>query len=128
MTFDNLINQMTNLRFLIEFLEKSDITKQEIINLLKINKEIQHEKNQIISYENFLKRTINHLTEKEQKKQTGIYRENLNNTKEKIKELEKEFVETIEKIQYRNSEKTSHFYRLGEIQEEVRKKIKSHWR
>lgn len=67
MTFDNLINQMTNLRFLIEFLEKSDITKQEIINLLKINKEIQHEKNQIISYENFLKRTINHLTEKEQK-------------------------------------------------------------
>lgn len=126
MTFDNLINQMTNLRFLIEFLEKSDITKQEIINLLKINKEIQHEKNQIISYENFLKRTINHLTEKEQKKQTGIYRENLNNTKEKIKELEKEFVETVEKIQYRNSEKTSFFYRLGEIQEEVRKKIRSH--
>ena len=121
MTFDNLINQMTNLRFLIEFLEKSDITKQEIINLLKINKEIQHEKNQIISYENFLKRTINHLTEKEQKKQTGIYRENLNNTKEKIKELEKEFVETVEKIKYRNSEKTSLFYRLGEIQEEVKK-------
>ena len=69
MTFDNLINQMTNLKFLIDFLEKSDITKQEIINLLKINKEIQHEKNQLISYENFLKRTINHLTEKEQKKQ-----------------------------------------------------------
>ena len=44
MTFDNLINQMTNLKFLIDFLEKSDITKQEIINLLKINKEIQHEK------------------------------------------------------------------------------------
>lgn len=126
MTFDNLINQMTNLRFLIKFLEKSDITKQEIINLLKINKEIQHEKNQIISYENFLKRTINHLTEKEQKKQAGIYRENLNNTKEKIKELEKEFVETVEKIQYRNSEKTSLFCRLGEIQEEVRKKIRSH--
>ena len=126
MTFNNLINQMTNLRFLIEFLEKSDITKQEIINLLKINKEIQHEKNQIISYENFLKRTINHLTEKEQKKQAEIYRENLNNTKEKIKELEKEFVETVEKIQYRNSEKTSFFYRLGEIQEEVRKKIRSH--
>ena len=126
MTFDNLINQMTNLRFLIKFLEKSDITKQEIRNLLKINKEIQHEKNQIISYENFLKRTINHLTEKEQKKQAGIYRENLNNTKEKIKELEKEFVETVEKIQYRNSEKTSLFCRLGEIQEEVRKKIRSH--
>lgn len=126
MTFDNLINQMTNLKFVIEFLEKSDITKQEIINLLKINKEIQHEKNQIISYENFLKRTINHLTEKEQKKQAGIYRENLNNTKEKIKELEKEFVETVKKIQYRNSEKTSLFYRLGEIQEEVRKKIRSH--
>ena len=126
MTFDNLINQMTNLKFLIDFLEKSDITKQEIINLLKINKEIQHEKNQIISYENFLKRTINHLTEKEQKKQAGIYRENLNNTKEKIKELEKEFVETVEKIQYRNSEKTSLFCRLGEIQEEVRKKIRSH--
>lgn len=126
MTFDNLINQMTNVRFLIEFLEKSDITKQEIINLLKINKEIQHEKNQIISYENFLKRTINYLTEKEQKKQSGIYRENLNNTKEKIKELEKEFVETVEKIKYRNSEKTSLFYRLGEIQEEARKKIRSH--
>ena len=126
MTFDNMINQMTNLKFLIEFLEKSDITKQEIINLLKINQEIQHEKNQIISYENFLKRTINYLTEKEQKKQAGIYRENLNNTKEKIKELEKEFVETVEKIQYRNSEKTSLFYRLGEIQEEVRKKIRSH--
>ena len=126
MTFDNLINQMTNLKFLIDFLEKSDITKQEIINLLKINKEIQHEKNQIISYENFLERTINHLTEKEQKKQGGIYRENLNNTKEKIKELEKEFVETVEKIQYRNSEKTSLFCRLREIQEEVRKKIRSH--
>ena len=61
----------------------------------------------------------------EQKKQAGIYRENLNNTKEKIKELEKEFVETVEKIQYRNQDKTSLFYRLGEIQEQVKIKMRS---
>lgn len=125
MTFDILINQMTNLRFLIEFLEKSDITKQEIINLLKINKEIQLEKNQIISYENFFKRTINYLNEKERDKQTRIYKENLFNSKEKIKELEKDFVDTVEKIQYRQIKKNSLFYRLGEIQEQVKIKMRS---
>ena len=125
MTFDILINQMTNLRFLIEFLEKSDITKQEIINLLKINKEIQLEKNQIISYENFFKRTINYLNEKERDKQTRIYKENLFNNKEKIKELEKDFVDTVEKIQYRQIKKNSLFYRLGEIQEQVKIKMRS---
>ena len=125
MTFDILINQMTNLRFLIEFLEKSDITKQEIINLLKINKEIQLEKNQIISYENFFKRTINYLNEKERDKQTRIYKENLFNSKEKIKELEKDFVDTVEKIQYRQIKKNSLFYRFGEIQEQVKIKMRS---
>lgn len=125
MTFDNLINQMTNLRFLIEFLEKSDITKQEIINLLKINKEIQLEKNQIISYENFFKRTINYLNEKERDKQTRIYKENLFNSKEKIKELEKDFVDTVEKIQYRQIKKNSLFYKLGEIQKQVKTKMRS---
>lgn len=124
MTFDNLINQMTNLRFLIEFLEKSDITKQEIINLLKINKEIQLEKNQIISYENFFKRTINYLNEKERDKQTRIYKENLFNSKEKIKELEKDFVDTVEKIQYRQIKKNSLFYKFGEIQEQVKIKMR----
>lgn len=124
MTFDNLINQMTNLRFLIEFLEKSDITKQEIINLLKINKEIQLEKNQIISYENFFKRTINYLNEKERDKQTRIYKENLFNSKEKIKELEKDFVDTIEKIQNRQIKKNSLFYKFGEIQEQVKIKMR----
>lgn len=113
MTFDNLINQMTNLRFLIEFLEKSDITKQEIINLLKINKEIQLEKNQIISYENFFKRTINYLNEKERDKQTRIYKENLFNSKEKIKELEKDFVDTVEKIQYRQIKKKLIILQIG---------------
>lgn len=125
MTFDNLINQMTNIRFLIEFLEKSDITKQEIINLLKINKEIQLEKNQIISYENFFKRTINYLNEKERDKQTRIYKENLFNSKEKIKELEKDFVDTVEKIQYRQIKKNSLFYKFGEIQEQVKIKMRS---
>ena len=125
MTFDILINQMTNLRFLIEFLEKSDITKQEIINLLKINKEIQLEKNQIISYENFFKRTINYLNEKERDKQTRIYKENLFNSKEKIKELEKDFVDTVEKIQNRQIKKNSLFYKFGEIQEQVKIKMRS---
>lgn len=125
MTFDILINQMTNLRFLIEFLEKSDITKQEIINLLKINKEIQLEKNQIISYENFFKRTINYLNEKERDKQTRIYKENLFNSKEKIKELKKDFVDTVEKIQNRQIKKNSLFYKFGEIQEQVKQKMRS---
>ena len=116
---------MTNLRFLIEFLEKSDITKQEIINLLKINKEIKLEKNQIISYENFFKRTINYLNEKERDKQTRIYKENLFNSKEKIKELEKDFVDTVEKIQYRQIKKNSLFYKFGEIQEQVKIKMRS---
>lgn len=125
MTFDNLIKQMTNLRFLIEFLEKSDITKQEIINLLKINKEIQLERNQIISYENFFKRTINYLNAKERYKQEGIYKENLFNSKEKIKELEKDFVDTVEKIQNRQIKKNSLFYKFGEIQEQVKQKMRS---
>lgn len=125
MTFENLINQMTNLKFLIEFLEKSDITKKEIINLLKIKKEIQLEKNQIISYENFFKRTINYLNEKERDKQTRIYKENLFNSKEKIKELEKDFVDTIEKIQNRQIKKNSLFYKFGEIQEQVKQKMRS---
>lgn len=125
MTFDNLINQMTNLKFLIDFLEKSNITKQEILHLLKIYKEIQLEKNQIISYENFFKRTINYLNEKERDKQTGIYKENLFNSKEKIKELEKDFVDTVEKIQYRQNKKNSLFYKLGEIQEQVKFKMRS---
>lgn len=125
MTFDNLINQMTNPRFLIEFLEKSDITKQEILHLLKNYKEIQLEKNQIISYENFFKRTINYLNEKERDKQTRIYKENLFNSKEKIKELEKDFVDTVEKIQYRQIKKNSLFYKFGEIQEQVKIKMRS---
>ena len=125
MTFDNLINQMTNPRFLIEFLEKSDITKQEILHLLKNYKEIQLEKNQIISYENFFKRTINYLNEKERDKQTRIYKENLFNSKEKIKEREKDFVDTVEKIQYRQIKKNSLFYKFGEIQEQVKIKMRS---
>lgn len=116
---------MTNLKFLIDFLEKSNITKQEILHLLKIYKEIQLEKNQRISYENFFKRTINYLNEKERDKQAAIYKENLFNSKEKIKELEKDFVDTVEKIQYRQIKKNSLFYKLGEIQEQVKFKMRS---
>lgn len=48
-----------------------------------------------------------------------------NRCKEKIKELEKEFVYKFNEIKNRNLNKTSLFYRLGEIQEQVKIKMRS---
>lgn len=126
MTFETFINQIKfNLPFLIKILSETDITKIEIINLLKIFSEIQHEKREIESYEKFLKRTINYIPEKEKDKQSAIYKENIYICKEKVKNLEKEFIDNIGKIQNRNSNKTSLYYRLGEIQNQVKEKMRS---
>lgn len=125
MTFDILKQMITsNLQYLIKILSETDITKLEIIQFMRIYQEIDHEKNRMCTFEKFFNSTINYLSEKDQEKQAGIYRENIYNCKEKIKELEKEFVYKFNAIKNRNLNKTSLFYRLGEIQEQVKIKMR----
>lgn len=126
MTFDNLKQMITsNLQYLIKILSETDITKLEIIQFLRIYQEIDHEKNRMCTFEKFFNSTINYLNEKDQEKQAGIYRENIYNCKEKIKELEKEFINKFNAIKNRNLNKTSIFYKFGEIQEQVKIKMRS---